>query len=258
MGGIKSGATGCVLVITGIIIAIIAGFLAGINPLLTVILAVVGGIILAIGILLIAIGAMKLGKLYKDTVSKVAGIIGLIAAILTLVGTILAVMIILAPGIAGAASIMNLVATIITGVFFILLGVAFIVIRKKTGYSGLSLGTGIMTLITGGMYSAVLAIIVFIATIILIPTAIMAAILFLKAEGDSGEVKEAKKLAVKAVEAKPKKQKPADVEAEVYKYVKSHPSGIDVADCAESLGVSEGEVQKSINALVKKGKLELG
>jgi len=95
--------------------------------------------------------------------------------------------------------------------------------------------------------------------IVLIPTAVCAAYLFLKARGvPEGEVKKVKKLVVRTAEVKEKHMKPEEIEDEVYKYVRKHPGGIDVAECADNLGISEKDVEKVINTLVKKGKLEIG
>lgn len=262
-GGIKSGTTGCVFLLIACFMTLTILIIALASPLSQLqlwyqILSIVTSAILSIGVLLAGAGALKLGRYYKDALSKAAGAIGLVAGIMGIVGLILGIVALFVAVIAGVAVIFGFVILIITGVFLLLLGIAFVVVRDKIGRAGLAMGTGIMAIISGAMFCSVL--ISFIGIIILIPTAICAAMLFMRVKGVATEEapKEGKKLAVKAVEAKPKKQKPADVEAEVYKYVKSHPSGIDVADCAESLGVSEGEVQKSINALVKKGKLELG
>ena len=228
------------------------------NPILYAILMVVGGILLDIGVLLVAIGAMKLGGLFKDMLSKVAGIIGLIAAILALVATILAVVVVFAPAILVVVGIMGIVGGILLGVFFILLGIAFIILRVKIGMTGLAMAAGIMAIIAGSVYCSV--ILSFIGAAILIPVAILAAMLFLKTKGiPEEEVKEVRKLAVRPAEVKVKvRLKPEEIESGVYAYVRKHPEGIDVAECAESLGVSEADVEKAINALVKKGKLETG
>ncbi len=262
--GSKAGAAGCILLLPSVFIILILTILGMVNITFLAaawyqIMSIVGSIILYISVLLVSSGARTLGKHYGAGISTAAGIIGIVAVIIGMVSVILGFVLLVLPIVivAQAAIILGLVSLIMIGVFLILLGVTFIIIREKTGVGGLSMGAGIMALIAGALFCTI--IISFIGMMILIPAAICAALVFMRAKGLPGvEVKEGKKLAVKAVEAKPKKQKPADVEAEVYKYVKSHPSGIDVADCAERLGVSEGEVQKSINALVKKGKLELG
>jgi membrane-bound ClpP family serine protease len=201
---------------------------------------------------------MKLGKYYKNALPKVAGIIGLVAGIIGLVSTVLGLVGLFATVLTGIAGIMGLVMWILAGVFLILLGVAFIVLRVEIGYSGLSLGTGIMSIIAGAMTCSIL--LSFVGIAVLIPTAICAAYLFLKAKGiPEVEVKEVKKLVVRPVEVKAKKRmKPEEIEAEVYKYVKRSPGGIDIAECAEELGISEEEVEKTVNALVRKGKLEIG
>ncbi len=227
------------------------------NPLWYVIILMIGSIILDFGVLLIAVGAMKLGKIYKDALSKGAGILGLIAAMIGLVATILVLVGAFVPALTGIAGILNLVTFIMFGVFFLLLGIAFVILRAKTGKTGLAMATGIMTIIAGSMFcSFVLS---FIGIIILIPVAILAAMLFLKAKGGAPEVGEVKKLVVRPAVVKVKKRmKPEEIEAEVHKYVKEHPEGIDLAECAKGLGVSEDEVETAVNALVKKGKLETG
>lgn len=269
MGGIKSGVAGCVLLLPANFITLILAVLVLANPALTVtsplwysIIDIVASMLIVIGVLLLSAGVMKLGKYYKNVLPKVAGIIGLVAGIIGLVSTVLTLVGLFAAVLTGIAGIMGIVMWILMGVFFILLGVAFILLREKIGYIGLSLGTGIMSIIAGAMTCSawVHVIILFVSVAILIPILICAAYLFLKAKGiPVEEVREVKKLVVRPAEVKAKKRmKPEEIEAEVYKYVKRSPGGIDIAECAEELGISEEEVEKAVNALVRKGKLEIG
>lgn len=274
MAGIKSGAAGCIILIPGLVLTLIGTILGWANlalvlapPLWYSILLVVASVILYIGVLLISIGAMKFGKYYNNTFPKVTGIIGVIATIIGIVAGALALVSLSAAVLAGAALILSVVALILIGVFLILFGIVFIILKLKIGYSGLSLATGILAIICGATFCSWL--LSFVGVIILIPTAILAAYLFLKAKGIPEEeveeaevkevkVKEAKKLAVRPVEEKKPSLKPEEIEEGVYKYVKKHPEGIDVAECAKKLGVSEKDVEKAVKALVKKGKLEMG
>jgi len=265
MGGLKSGVSGCVLLLPASFMTLILTILGMANPALVVasplwysITEMVASILIVIGILLVSIGAMKLGTYYKNALPKVAGIIGLVAGIIGIVSSILGLIGLFAPVLTGIAGIIGIVMWILMGVFLILLGVAFIVLRGEIGYSGLSLGTGIMSIIAGAMTCSIF--ISFVGIAILVPTAVCAAYLFTKAKGiPEEEAKKSKKLVVRLAEARAKKpMKPEEIEDEVYKYVRKHPGGIDVAECADSLGISEKDVEKVVNALVKRGKLEIG
>jgi hypothetical protein len=281
--GAKSGVTGSVLLTIAAIFSLVLSIILLANAL-TVnqvwykVTAAVASLLLAIGIVLVAKGTRALGKHYKNGVASATGIVGLIAGILSLIVAIIEIivgvlpLVIAVPAIlASALIILGIITLILMGVFLILLGVSFIVLRAKIGQSGLSMATGILSIISGAMFCSVL--IAFIGMIILIPTTICSALLFGRVKGIPSEkkhdeeekpekVKEfkgAKKLAVRVAEPKVKTQlKPAEIEAGVYKYVKQNPGGIDAAECADELGVSEAEVNKAINSLVRKGKLELG
>lgn len=265
MGGIKSGVAGCVLLLPASFITLILYILAlanrtliTVSPLWYSITSEASNILLVIGVMLVSSGSMKLGKYYKNVLPTVSGIIGLVAGIIGLVSSILGLVGLFAAVLTGIAGIMAIVMLVLMGVFLILLGVAFIVLRTEIGYIGLSLGTGIMSILAGAMTCSVIISIV--GIVIVIPTAICAAYLFFKAKGiPVEEVREVKKLVVRPAEVKAKKRmKPEEIEAEVYKYVKRSPGGIDIAECAGELGVSEEEVEKAVNALVRKGKLEIG
>jgi hypothetical protein len=276
MTGIKSGVTGCVLLSISLIMTLILAAILYFTPAFTittaiayVVIAIVTGVLLAISVILVSVGAMKLGGFYKNALSTVSGIIGLISGIMYLVSILLATATIFVLGVAGISVIMSIVSSILMGVFLLLLGTVFILIRSNLSSAGLAMATGILTIITGSFFCSV--ILQIIGVIMLIPTAIMMVYVFKRAKGVSEEKpkkeveeeeeteapKKVKKLVVRAVEEKPR-LKPAEVEAAVYKYVKSHPGGVDTEDCAEKLGISEKEVEKTVNTLVKKGKLEIG
>jgi len=258
--GIKSGVSGFILMIPAIFMTVILTLITS-AQLWYIIVRRVADLIFVVGILLVSIGAMKLGKYYHNILSSVAGILGLVGAIIGLVGAIMGFVVAFVPALAVITNIMVPVAFVLEGVFFNLFGVALIVLRDKIGLVGLSIGTGVMAIIVGAlMYPAILVgIIVLADMIVLIPTAVCAAYLFLKARGvPEGEVKKVKKLVVRTAEVKEKHMKPEEIEDEVYKYVRKHPGGIDVAECADNLGISEKDVEKVINTLVKKGKLEIG
>jgi len=259
--GLKSGVVGCSLLIPAIFMMIILRFISFAQPWYGIVDAI-ATLIFVIGILLVSLGAMKLGKYYQNIFPSVAGIIGLIAAIIGLVGAIMELVWLFVPGLFVIYINLYRVAIILDGIFFILFGVAFIILRDKIGLVGLAIGTGVMAIIAGALLCpAILNNIIFLAgMIVLVPTAICAAYLLTKAKGiPREEVKKVKKLVVRTAEAKAKKpMEPEEIEDEVYKYVRKHPGGIDVAECADSLGISEKDVEKVINTLVKKGKLEIG
>lgn len=259
--GIKSGVSGFVLLIPAIFMRIILNLIIFAQPWYGIVSEIVN-LIFVVGILLVSIGAMKLGKYYQNVLPSVAGIIGLIAAIIGLVGAIMGLVWLFVPGLFVIYINLYRVAIILDGIFFILFGVALMILRDKIGLVGLSIGTGVMAIVAGAILCpAILNNIIFLAgVIVLVPTAVCAAYLFLKARGvPEGEVKKVKKLVVRPAEARAKKpMKPEEIEDEVYKYVRKHPGGIDVAECADNLGISEKDVEKVINALVKKGKLEIG
>jgi hypothetical protein len=214
-----------------------------------------------VGILLVSIGSTKFGEYYRNILPSVAGILGIVGGIIGLVGAIMEFVVAFVPVLNVIPPNMMHVALVLEGVFFILFGVALIILRDKIGLVGLSIGIGIMAIIAGALLCpAVLAGIIGLAgMVVLLPTAVCAAYLFTKAKGiPSKEVKKVKKLVVRTAEVKEKPMKPEEIEDEVYKYVRKHPGGIDVAECADSLGISEREVEKVINALVRKGKLEIG
>ncbi len=259
--GIKSGVSGFVLLIPAIFMTVILSFIPS-AQLWYIIVRRVVDLIFVVGILLVSLGTMKLGKYYQNILPSVAGILGLVGAIIGLVGAIMGFVVAFVPVLAGITNITVSVAFVLEGVFFILFGVALIVLRDKIGLVGLSIGIGIMAIIVGALLcQAILVGILGLAgMVVLIPTAVCTAYLLAKAKGIPEEkVKEVRKLMVRPAEVKAKKRmKPEEVEAEVYKYVKSSPEGIDVAECAEELGISEEEVEKAVNVLVRKGKLEIG
>ena len=219
MGGIKSGVAGCVLILPATFITFILAILALANPALITaappwysITLIVGRILLVIGVWLVAGGTRALGRYYKNTLSTATGIVGLVAAIIGIIGAILGLVgtsLVMAGlrivALLDAAAIINIIAFIMIGVFLLLLGVAFIILRDKIGQSGLSLGTGIMSIIAGAMTCSI--ILSFIGIAVLIPTAICAAYLFLKAKGiPEAEVREVKKLVVRPAKAIAKKR----------------------------------------------------
>jgi hypothetical protein len=261
--GIKSGVSAFVLLIPAIFITVILYFIPS-AQLWYGIVWEVAALIFVLGILLVSIGSMKLGKYYKNILPSVAGILGLVGAIIGLVGVITGFIVAFVPVavlVGQIANIMAHVAFVLEGIFFILFGVALIVLRDKIGLVGLSIGVGIMAIIAGAILcpEILVPILGIVGMIVLIPTAICAAYLLTKAKGiPEEEVKKVKKLVVRTAEAKEKPMKPEEIEDEVYKYVRKHPGGIDVAECADSLGISERDVEKVINTLVKKGKLEIG
>jgi hypothetical protein len=277
MGGVKSSAVGCILWVAAIFITLIIVVIGLANPAIIrtqplwyVITDIVASMVMVIGVLLVSVGAMKLGKYYNNALLIVTGIMGLVAGIIGLVSTILGLAGIFADALAGVAGIMGLAMWVLTGVFLVLLGISFVVLRAEIGYGGLSMGTGIMLLIAGAMacFTWIHGVVLLVDGLITIPALVCTAYLFLKVTGiPEAEVKKAKKLAVCPAEAKKlvvrpaeekKRMKPEEVEAEVYKYIKRRPGEIDITDCAKKLGVSEKEVEKAIKSLVKKGKLEMG
>ena len=286
--GVKSGVTGGVLLtivaIFNLVLTIIGlASAATMAQVWYVVTAAVASMLLAISVILVSKGTKALGKHYQNGVARATGIVGLIVGILTLIVAIIGIivgilpLVVVVPAIlATVVTILGILELILMGVFLILLGVSFIVLRAKIGQSGLSMATGIMSIISGAMFcSWLLSIIgmVMLIPVMLIPVAILLALLFGKVKGipseekhEEGEKRErakeprdTKKLAVRVAEPKVKTHlKPAEVEAAVFKYVKQNPGGIDAAECAEELGVSETDVNKAINSLVRKGKLELG
>lgn len=55
----------------------------------------------------------------------------------------------------------------------------------------------------------------------------------------------------------PTKLKPAQIEQMVYGYVVDHGGEIDVAECAEELGLSAVDVKRAVKSLVRKGKVAM-
>jgi hypothetical protein len=264
---IKSGISGFALLVPAVFMAIILTVIGIASPgsaaqLWYGIFGEVIALIFAIGVLLVSMGAVIIGKYYQNVLPYAAGIIGIVGATLGLVGAIMGVVVLFSPALAVVTNVMVPAASVLDGIFFILFGVALIILRNKVGLVGFSISTGIMAIVVGAlMCPEILSVYLTLASmVVLIPTAICGAYLLSRAKGiPEMRPKEEKKLAVRVVEVKPKKRmRPEEVEAEVYKYVKRSPGGIDIAECAEELGISEEEVQKAINALVRKGKLEIG
>ncbi len=247
---------GLILEIIGTIITWVApGSLYTINPftgvfsytMLGLALTIPTVAIVMVGLVLIFAGTIGLKRQYQTVLPMVAGILGLVAAIMWLITNLLIVV-----GVA-LGGIMLIPSFALLGVFWILLGVSFIIIREKTGRSGLSTATGVLGIVAGALYCSILLPGLLIPQFVLLPTLICAALLF---RGKEAPAVGAKKLVVRPAEAR-KRMKPEEIEASVYKYVKQHPGGIDLAECARELRVSEGEVEKAVKALVKKGKLEM-
>lgn len=280
-GKMKAGATGCIFYMMALVMEIIIGILMWVAPTaistttivgftavvtyttLGLVLAILASVVGMLGLLLIFLGALGLKNKYQNVLPLVAGIMGMVAGVMLLITGIATGI----WGITGIGAIVALVSVVLLGVFWILLGVSFILIRGKTGRAGSTLAVGILGIIAGALYCSIILPGFLIPQFLLIPTLILAAMLFLK--GDSGgevkvaevkevKVKEAKKLVVRPAEEKKPGLTPEEIEEGVFKYVKKHPEGLDVAECAKKLGVSDKDVDKAVKALVKKGKLAMG
>lgn len=126
-----------------------------------------GGIAWAVGLALISVGAFGLWKHYKKSFPLVIGIMGIATMALGLVASILlwldgmAITSISATfgwgfpllNLIGVAGIVWLV---LTGVLFILLGIALIKLKESTGVRNVTMFAGVLALIIGATYCAVI------------------------------------------------------------------------------------------------------
>ncbi len=126
-----------------------------------------GGIAWAVGLALISIGAFGLWKQYKHKFSLVIGIMGIVTMALGLVASIIlwldgmAITSISATfdwgfPLLDLIGIIGIVWLVITGVLFILLGVALLQLKERTGVRSATMFTGVLTLITGATYCAII------------------------------------------------------------------------------------------------------
>lgn len=181
---IKSGGAGGIVLVPAAIINLVLTIAVFVNVPLAIQLQLgaapfwyslamsIGSVILGMSALLLALGAFGLWKLYKNPFPLAVGIIGILVTVFTYL---------LVPFLffnIGIATILSIVSLILGGVFFILLGVAFILFRDVTGSSGLSMATGILSIIAGALLCSVIIAVVGLA--MLVPTALCTAVIFLK------------------------------------------------------------------------------
>lgn len=176
-GKMKAGGAGCIILLPALFLTIALTIVGLVNinfmaQLWWQITSIVATMIMAVGGLLISIGAIGLRTQYRSTFSLAVGIFGIVAAVFSIVATPISILL---PGIAFAV---GLVVLILIGVFFILLGIAFFLVRNQTGYGGISLAAGILSLISGALICSIFISIV--GLIMLIPAAICAAYVFFK------------------------------------------------------------------------------
>lgn len=175
---LKIGGIGCVIAILGTIIGIVGGIMAaaamtgaltgGVPNVGTitasfatiVIVMAVTALIGAIGTLLIAAGAFGLQKKYQTPIALIAGIFGIIAAIMNLAASglllaggaeVLAGMMLIGLGAPSGMAATYITVSMIGGItgilFWVLLGVTFIVKRTAMGQGSLPLVTGILLIL---------------------------------------------------------------------------------------------------------------
>lgn len=174
---LKSGAAGGIVLMAAAIINLVLTIAAFVDRGVIAqfwysIVSSIGSVALGMSALLLALGAFGLWKLYQNPFPLVIGIIGILVTVFCYLTVPFLFFNI------GIALIISIVALILAGVFFILFGVAFMLLRDKTGYSGLSLTTGILSIITGAILCSVIIAVVGLA--MLVPTAICIAYIFLK------------------------------------------------------------------------------
>jgi hypothetical protein len=180
----KIGGVGSIILTVGLIIGIIFQFITlSVHyweiPGWLIPLSIAIAVIAAVGLVLISIGAFGLWRQYEGSFSLVVGIMGIvtmaIAFAMSAITWVNFSQYIRGSGISLIAAIIDFV---FVGVFFILFGVAFILLRGKTGHSGLSLTVGILGIIAGAFYCSILLALIPVAQILLIPTMICTAYIF--------------------------------------------------------------------------------
>ena len=183
----KIGAIGWILwlvaiifIIIGVIIALSSGgftlnaIAQGSGTLF--IIGLVGSILSSIGALLAGLGGFGLKSVVGHPLPMIAGIFGLIVGILGFVALGLGFVD------AGIAYWINLInGVILTGVFFVLLGVSLIIgpVKEKLASPGLAVAAGIMNIIEGALFLSLIGNII--APFFLIPVAILNVLIFWKA-----------------------------------------------------------------------------
>lgn len=176
----KIGGIGCIIWIVAIILSIITVIGLGSVTLSTIgmwaALGLVALIISAIGAILTALGGFGMWKPYKNPLPMIAAIIGIIAGAMYIISLIAGL---LDPNLIWTFS---LITSILVGVFLLLLGIAFVLVRMKTGIPGLALFAGILCIVAGGMnfFGWLHLVLAIIANIIAIVALILTMIVFFK------------------------------------------------------------------------------
>lgn len=126
-----------------------------------------GGICWAAGISLLSIGAFGLWKHYKHKFSLKVGIFGMVVVALGLIATVwswvdrcavtsISSMFTYGLTLQATIGVAGIVWLVLSGVFLILLGVALLQLKEKTGVLNATRSAGILSLLIGAMYCAVI------------------------------------------------------------------------------------------------------
>jgi hypothetical protein len=135
-----------------------------------------------VGIVLIFIGTLGLWTQYKSSLSLMTGIVGLIAAIIWLVSVILQGAFFMGYGYGGEYLGLGIAAVELLGVFWIFLGLVFILLRNETGQYGITMAAGIMMMIVGTLLCSIIWAALTLIWAMLVPTLICAMVVFFKGE----------------------------------------------------------------------------